>query len=197
MLLIQISRTRPYALVVFGILAAALTLASGCATPTPPEISIEDVKGPYAWGSAERVSKVKRLWLSDQPDRAGFAAAKAAGVEVVIDLRASGERDWDEAPVVETLGLEYRNVPVRGSEAFDEATFAEIEAIVRDHAPSEILIHCSSGNRAAAWLTWHLVEGHGLPIAKAIEVGARAGMTNASIVSKTRALLEEDSTSTR
>ena len=128
-----------------------------------------------------RIGRAVFRIIAERPD---------AGIEVVIDLRVAGERDWDEASVAETLGLAYHNVPIPGQEPFDVATFDEIETLLLEHPSSKILVHCSSGNRAAAWITTHLVRQHGLSSADAVAIGRRAGMTKPAIVTKTKTFLE-------
>jgi len=162
-------------------LVMTCALISGClhSDPTPDE-----VQDPVTWGAAKSVRRIRHLWIADQPDAAGFDAAKSAGVRVVIDLRAPGERDWDEAALVESRGLAYYNVPVVGSEPFSRAAFEEVERLVKANKGEQILIHCSSGNRAAGWLTAHLVEAHDMPFESALVIGRRAGITRDPIVAK-------------
>ena len=183
-------------------LASAAIAALGCASspdtetpsvatasPAPAAFSPGDVTGPFTWGAATRVTHLRHLWFADQPDEAGFAAAKAEGVTLVIDLRAPTERDWDERAVVEGLGLAYANVPVTG-DAFDPAAFARIEALVQAQQGAPTLIHCSTSNRAGAWLAAHLVEAHGLSRDDALAIGRRAGITNEKIVERLDAYLD-------
>ena len=166
-------------------LVAAHALAKGALSP-------DAVEGPIVWGEATRVTHLSHLYFADQPDVAGFEAAKKAGVTTVIDLRAPAERDWDERAVVEGMGLTYYNAPVTG-DAFDPAVFRQIEAWVAEHPDDEILIHCSSSNRVGAWLAVHLVEKHGLAEEEAIEIGRRAGITQEAMELKVRAYLAQPS----
>ncbi len=162
-------------------------LVASIAWPAAGEEAItpDDVEGPMTWGAATRVTRLHHLYFADQPDAAGFEAAKAAGVVAVIDLRAPGERDWDERAVVEGLGLAYENVPVTG-DAFDPEAFARIEALVAERHPDKILVHCSTSNRVGGWLATHLVTQHGLAVDDAIAVGRRAGITNDVIEQRAR-----------
>jgi protein tyrosine phosphatase (PTP) superfamily phosphohydrolase (DUF442 family) len=151
----------------------------------------DGVQGPFVWGSADDVTRVGQLWLSGQPDDAGLRAAKKNGVTWVIDLRAPGERDWDEAAAAKAAGLQYENIPVEPGKPFVEAAFAEISELVESHPDDQILLHGSAGNRAAAWLTTELVRKDGMPFAEALEIGRRAGITKPEVVAKTAALLGE------
>jgi protein tyrosine phosphatase (PTP) superfamily phosphohydrolase (DUF442 family) len=178
---------------------AVLALASACwmlgllvaaRAGAEPPITPDDVKGPMTWGAATRVTHLRHLYFADQPDAAGFEAAKQAGVLTVIDLRAPGERDWDERALVEGLGLAYYNVPVEGG-AFDRAAFERIEALVAQAGPEPILLHCSSSNRVGGWLATHLVTRHGLSEEEALAVGRRAGITKEPIERSVEAYLEK------
>jgi protein tyrosine phosphatase (PTP) superfamily phosphohydrolase (DUF442 family) len=139
-------------------------------------VTPEDVEGPYVWGSAKNVTRLGHLWFSAQPDAVGLAAARDAGVEVVIDLRDPSERGWDEALVVEGLGLVYHSVPVSGA-AFDPEALARIQSLVEENAEEQILIHCSSANRVGGWLAVSLVENRGMTEEDALAVGRRVGIT--------------------
>lgn len=152
---------------------------------------MDEVQGPFVWGSADNVTRVRHLWLARQPDEAGLRAAKDHGVTLVLDLRAPGERDWDEAAVAKAVGLQYENIPIAEKGPFSEEALSQIEAAVEAHPSDQILIHCSSGNRAAAWLTTHLVRRHGMRFDEALAIGRRAGITKPEIEAKTAAALGE------
>lgn len=171
-------------------LVCALGLAAGAARAEPP-LGPDDVEGPFSWGAATRVTHLSHLYFADQPDLAGFEAAKQAGVTTVIDLRGPGELDWDERAAVESLGLTYYSVPVVG-ERFEPDAFERIESLVEAHHDEPILIHCSTSNRVGGWLATHLVSRHGLTRDEAVEVGRRAGITKDVIVERVDVYLSRD-----
>jgi cytochrome c peroxidase len=152
-------------------------------------VRLDEVEGPYVWGSAQNVTRVRHLWLSAQPDEEGLRAAKENGVTLVVDLRAPGERGWDEAAAAERVGLDYENVVVPKDGPFPTDAFARIEALVESRPDEQILIHCSSGNRSAAWLTTHLVGEHGMGFTAALAIGQRTGLTSDEMVAKAAAYL--------
>jgi len=170
-------------LLLAGCLAAHGALL-GCANLRPHAVTVGEVQAPVQWGAAKNVRRLRHLWIADQPDAAGFETAKRAGVKVVIDLREPGEREWDEAAAVRSLGLEYYNVPVARKAPFSRDAFGEIEGLLQAHHGEQILVHCSSGNRAAGWLSTHLVDAHHMSLDSALEVGKRAGITTDAIVEK-------------
>lgn len=159
-----------------------LALAADVLTP-------EDVTGPEAWGSLEGVMRVRHLALAAQPDADALAVAREKGAVAVVNLRAPSEQEglgFDEQRVVQALGMTYTQVPVAGPEPYDAATLAAIEAAVAAHEGELVLVHCSSGNRAAGWLALHLVEGHGMDLAPSLEVARRAGLRSPELEAKVR-----------
>ena len=85
-------------------------------------------------------------WLvtAGQPGEAQFAAAKAAGITTVIDLRDPMEaRPFDEAATLARLGIAYRNIPVNAG-SLDDATMAAVLAALREAAGTPTMLHCAS-----------------------------------------------------
>ncbi len=167
-------------------LRLALMLAFAAATAACPPAS-EDAT--LDWGSARDVKQHFNLHLAGQPDAAGLTAAKKAGVSVVIDLRDPSEHDWDEATAARELGLAYHSVPVDGQELSRDA-MQRIDAIVGENDDKGILIHCASGNRAAAWLAIHLAEQEGMDPAEALAIGRKAGLTKDALAANVTRYLE-------
>ncbi len=165
--------------------AAVISLILPWSTAAEDAFTPDDVKGPLTWGSATRVTQLSRLFFADQPDAIGIDAARAAGVEVVINMRAPSEIDWDEKAAVEKAGIEYYNVEVSGP-TFDRNQFERIESLVASNPNEKILIHCGSSNRAGGWLATHLVTRHGMSEDEALEVGRRAGITKQAIEKRVR-----------
>jgi protein tyrosine phosphatase (PTP) superfamily phosphohydrolase (DUF442 family) len=170
------------------IVMVALAAAMGCGQQSNGPSSAE---GPFVRGAAD---DVHQLWFAGQLDRAGFEAAKETGIDVVINLRAPSELDWDEAAAVESLGMAYYNVPVVGP-SFDPGAFAEIERLVEEHPGQQTLIHCSSSNRAGGWFATHLVDRHEMSLDDALAAGRATGITKDAIVTRVREYLERSADS--
>jgi uncharacterized protein (TIGR01244 family) len=143
-------------------LVAALLAISFAAYSAQP-VTQDDVIGPEYWGAASNVTHVRHLYFSEQPDRAALQRAKENGISTVINLHEPDESDWNEQVVVEQLGLTYINVPISSqSNTLDPQAIAAISAAVEASNGAPVLLHCSTGNRAAAWFAVHLVEDHRL-----------------------------------
>jgi len=172
-----------FALLIFALAPAAHAEAGDAIAPN-------DVKGPTTWGGAANVTQLGRLYFSGQPDQAGLAAARGAGVDVVINLRAPGELDWDEKAAVEALGMEYHNVPIDGAR-FTTDAIERIDALVAADEERKVYLHCSSSNRVGGWLAIHLATRDGLDEEAALAVARRAGITKEAIEKGVHAYLEE------
>ncbi len=179
--------------------AILLLLTGACsagrgATPLDQGVALSEVGGPQTWGAATNVVQVKRLYLSEQPDKASIEKAKSAGVGIVINLREDREMTWDEAAAVEDAGLIYYQVPVASEGAsLPAAAMRRISELVNQHPDQRIWLHCSSGNRASAWLAVHLVQDHGMTTDSAIALAAKTGLTKPALEQRTRHFLETGS----
>lgn len=147
---------------------------------------------PQVWGGARNVVRFGQLFLSEQPDAATFDLAREKGISMVINLRAPAEFDWDEQNAAKDAGLNYYNIPLIGEEhSFDPQVINQLSAVVKQHGNDPILVHCSSGNRASAWLAIYLVNEHNIDLEKAIALAKKTGLTKPAIEAKIRRYLTE------
>ncbi|HEU4698363.1 MAG TPA: sulfur transferase domain-containing protein [Gemmatimonadales bacterium] len=127
-------------------------------------------------GTVNATQALPNLVTGGQPGRAQLEAFKAAGGEVVLDLRDPMEpRDFDEPATARALGLEYENVPVRPGAA-DDAVLERILAVLRQNAGRQVLLHCASANRVGGALIPHLMLDHGLSEDGAVQQAMRIGL---------------------
>lgn len=155
-------------------------------------ITSADFSEPQTWGAMKNVVGVKHLYISGQPDEAALIEARENGVAAVINLRGADEIDWDEEAAVNALGIGYYNIPiVPGDTGLDAGAVAAITKLVGQYKGQKILLHCSSGNRASAWLAVHLVHDHGMPADSAIELAKHASLTKPEAETMVREFLGE------
>jgi protein tyrosine phosphatase (PTP) superfamily phosphohydrolase (DUF442 family) len=171
-------------------LAAAL-LTIGAASRAEEAVRLDQIQGPITWGENEQAIRVGRFWIAGTMNAQALQQSAHSGVGVVINLRDPTEPAWDEATTAADLGLVYQNIPVAKDAPFSAAAFDQIEAVVRAHPGETILLHCSTGNRAAAWLATHLVREQDMSVAAAIAAARKAGMTKAETEAKLRAFLAQ------
>src|SRR4051812_39546885 len=111
-----------------------------------------------------------------QPTEAQLRAFKAAGGEVVLDLRDPMEsRSIDEPGLVRELGIEYVNVPVRAG-SVDDTTMERILGALRQSKDKTLFFHCGSGNRVGGALIPHLILDHGMEEQDAVDQAMRVGL---------------------
>ena len=122
------------------------------------------------------------LATSGQPGPQHFAALKAAGVQVIFDIRDPMEpRPFDEPSVVRGLGMRYENVSVRQG-ALDDAMMEAVLAVLRTHADKPMLLHCASANRVGGVLIPYLILDHGMSEDDAVQAAMRVGLRGADLL---------------
>jgi len=106
----------------------------------------------------------ERLLTSGQPNESQLASARAAGVEVVINLAMHDDPRYslqDEPGTVESLGMTYVHIPVQFG-APTEANLLAFFAAMDAHRGRALLVHCGANYRVSAFLGLYnmLKRGH-------------------------------------
>jgi protein tyrosine phosphatase (PTP) superfamily phosphohydrolase (DUF442 family) len=123
-------------------------------------------------------------WLATagQPTAEQFAAARDAGVKVVIDLRDPMEpRPFDEAATLNALGISYINVPVV-SGALSDQVMEKVLAAVRAHANEPTILHCASANRVGGALIPYFIVDQGMDEQAAVDAAMAVGLRSAELM---------------
>jgi protein tyrosine phosphatase (PTP) superfamily phosphohydrolase (DUF442 family) len=132
-------------------------------------------------GVPNAAQPLPKVVTGGQPGAAHFQALRAAGLEIVLDIRDPMEpRACDEAAEVRKAGLEYVCIPVT-SELSDEL-MEELLAVVRGSGDRPLLFHCASGNRVAGPMIAHLILDHGMTEENAVTEGMKMGLRSAEIM---------------
>jgi len=127
-------------------------------------------------GVVNAAQPLPNLATSGQPRAEQFEALRAAGAEVILDIRDPMEpRPLDEAEVVRKLGMEYVNVSVRQG-ALDDSTMEAVLAELRRNRERPVLLHCASANRVGGVLIPYLILDHAMEEAEAVETAMRIGL---------------------
>src|SRR5688500_12691553 len=112
-----------------------------------PILAEEAPAGP-GFGIPNATQPEDGLLLAGQPTAKQLKALAKAGYKTVIDLRLPEEdQGFDEAKAARKADLEYSNIPVM-PEILDAST-VKFFLTVLGNAQRPVLIHCSSGARAA------------------------------------------------
>jgi protein tyrosine phosphatase (PTP) superfamily phosphohydrolase (DUF442 family) len=155
-------------------------------------------KHPHSVENAQSVGTMKSLkrygpmTFAGQPDLKTIKSLKSQGYEIVINLRGKNEfKKFNEEKAVRNQDMEYIQIPFfTKQKEISRTAISEIHKVVRDNHNKKIFIHCSSGNRAAAWLGAHLYLDHGVDLEKSISVAKDLGMTKPKMEKKLRKFLK-------
>jgi protein tyrosine phosphatase (PTP) superfamily phosphohydrolase (DUF442 family) len=155
-------------LLALGTLLACADRASETVVADPTPCTIEGLRN---------CAEVGNMVIGSQPSQEVLEYLAAQGYETIVSTRAPEEIDWDEAAVVEALGMRFVNIPMPGPvEAISDeqlAAFAE----VMEGGEGRMLLHCGSGNRVAGlWGAW-LAEYEDVDPAEALRLAELGGMT--------------------
>jgi uncharacterized protein (TIGR01244 family) len=131
-----------------ALVALACAVAMGCATTSDKPAAAKSSTPPP--GFFDRTLDAGKVLVGGQPTRADVEAFKSRGVTDVVNLRTADEMKqvgFDEAALVEQLGLGYLSLPVEGASDF---TPELLEAFAQrvERAKGEVVLHCTSGARA-------------------------------------------------
>ncbi|MBS1765963.1 MAG: hypothetical protein JST05_00970 [Acidobacteria bacterium] len=127
------------------------------------------------------------------PTEATFASLKAAGITAVFNLRTDAEGDFRfEEAGSRAAGAAYDHCPV--DHAFSASALdlfrAKLNALPEG---ARILVHCASGNRAAAALLTAWVLDQHMPEPEAIALARKSGLTNPRLEAEALAYIRQRS----
>ena len=123
------------------------------------------------------VSPVNGITAAAQPDEAALEVCADAGYATVIDLRGTEEdRGFDEAAVVDDLGLHYVTLPIAGKDAISFDNARKLDGLL-DEYPGPVLVHCASSNRVGALLALR-ASLDGADDETALALGREGGLTS-------------------
>jgi uncharacterized protein (TIGR01244 family) len=126
------------------------------------------------------------LYTGGQPSPADWAALKARGVTMVVNLRPDAEMAGrNEAAEVAAAGMAYIGVPVAGADAVDGDNARRLWTLLKT-SDAPVFVHCASGNRAGALLAIGAARFGGMAPDAAIEFGRRAGLSSLEPVVRER-----------
>ena len=159
------------------LIASAITAGRADAQKLVKQDSIRSVPRPVLLDTAgqfqARYAKVgEDLFIAGQPTQGALRDMKAQGVTTVVNLRSPSEMQrigFDEAKLIEELGMEYVYLPVRGDAEFPytTATLAKFTQVMA-RADGKVLLHCTIAWRAShLWAAYLIQQGVPAPDALA------------------------------
>ena len=113
---------------------------------------------------------------------------KDLNIALVIDLKNTGESDFDEKSKLEELGIGYQSFSISNLEDLDFLDVRRFGDIFEEHSGS-ILITCMSGNRVGGIMALYayLICGHAKE--RSLKFGKDVGMTKESIIESVNKIL--------
>lgn len=112
-----------------------------------------------------------------QPSVAQLRAVALAGVKTIVNLCALNECGWNEAEVVENLGMCYVAIPVPDASGVTAENARRLHEVLDDAGNRPVIVHCGSGNRVGALFALRAFHAQGRDAESAIEQGRLAGLT--------------------
>jgi protein tyrosine phosphatase (PTP) superfamily phosphohydrolase (DUF442 family) len=133
-------------------------------------------------GVANACQILPHVITGGQPNAAQLRALKNAGGAIVLDIRDPMEpRPVDERGLVQELGMEYVNVPVRAG-SLDDATLERILSVLRNAGDRTVFFHCGSGNRVGGALVPYFILDQKMEEQDAIDQAMRVGLRSAEMM---------------
>jgi protein tyrosine phosphatase (PTP) superfamily phosphohydrolase (DUF442 family) len=104
--------------------------------------------------------------------------AKEKGVRTVINLCPPAEAcDYDEAALVQELGMHYVNIAVAGPADLTAENARRLADAMQEAGPGHpVLLHCASGNRVGALMALKARLVDQKSAAEALAIGRAAGL---------------------
>jgi uncharacterized protein (TIGR01244 family) len=119
-----------------------------------------------------------QVYRGGQPEPEGFANLAALGIKTVVDLRWTGEHSQaDEQRIVESTGMRYVSVPMKGMATPDASSVAAVLALLENSA-GPVFVHCQRGaDRTGAVIACYRIQHDGWGAKSALEEAGSFGMS--------------------
>ena len=161
---------------------AVLALTVGCSSKSKSEGTTDDYKVAETGSGYEYYSVNDMYFIGPQPTAENIKEFKSdLDIGVVINLRSRRENkklDFDPKKVSKSVGIAYHNIPLMKRGAPSDMAMAKIEKIIMQNDGKRVLLHCSSGNRAAAWYAAYMAKKTRMTTDAAIENAKKVGLRN-------------------
>jgi uncharacterized protein (TIGR01244 family) len=154
-----------------------------------PELAAaEPVSG---WPDTNRVSRAGRVFFAGQPSEAALRLVAREGIVLVINLLPAewmADVPFDEAAMVESLGMRYEVIPMDPPRITPEGVdrFAEVLATT----DGSVLLHCKTSNLVGGVWAAYLARERGVGWAEALGLGRAAGLYKPPTIESARQAAE-------
>lgn len=166
--------------------AAARPASAAAPSPAPAQAAVPASAATPAQPASKWHQPRPRLFTGGQPAPADWAALKALGVTMVVNLRPDAEMAGrNEAAEVAAAGMAYIGIPVAGAKAVDADNARRLWTLLKA-SDGPVFVHCASGNRVGALLAISAAHSGGMAPDAALEFGRAAGLTSLEPVVRER-----------
>lgn len=148
------------------------------------------------WPGCEKVFMHESIYLSSAPNDQALHQAKSAGVHMVINLVEPYEQRWDERTAAESLGMDYKVVPVSVTHPSD-ASVERFMKIMNEVNDRQLLIHCDAAGRALAMWAIYLGCAKGYTPQAALAQAEQAGLSHEGLKKFVLSYLERHAATAR
>lgn len=179
---------RRSSLAVILVFSGPILLASACDSVQEKAATPETIEAPAASmeplpetleveGFQAVLAMAGDVYIAGQPSREAIDWLEAQGVTTVVNLRTQPEMDnrdrvpFDEAAVLDSLGLAYVHIPLGGEENPYTPDAVDRFAEAVEAAEGKVLLHCTVGWRASHMWAAYLVRYRGMELNEAIAHG--------------------------
>jgi len=113
-----------------------------------------------------------QIFIGGQPDESNIQQLHDEGFAGIVNLRTVDDEGYlaEEEHLVESIGLDYAEIPVSPPLLDDLAVQRFSSAVSRD-AAQKTYVHCGSGGRAGLLTLLHLAVANGWTLQEAFETG--------------------------
>ena len=161
-----------------AIVAALLLSGTSDAQKLVGDAQIQSLPAPVLLDTAgmflDRYARVgDDFYIGGQPTDRALREMKKAGVTTVINLRMPQEMErigFDEAKLVNELGMKYVHIPMRGGDgeqSYSPQTLRKFADAMKA-ADGKVLLHCTVAWRASHIWAAYLIQERGVPDADAL-----------------------------
>jgi protein tyrosine phosphatase (PTP) superfamily phosphohydrolase (DUF442 family) len=154
----------------FGFLAIHLSANEPAAKPDTRDLTLLNEK--------ENLFRAGDFYLGGQPSEETLRLLKEQGVKMIINLRSEKEMEvfkekgYNEDSLAADLGMEYKLLPISGSDAYNPENLEAFAEMVNDY-PGKVFIHCYGCYRATYLLLAWMIEYRGYTVEETVEFGRK------------------------
>lgn len=141
-----------------------------------PALAADPAPAPAGVGNFHQVND--HVYRGAQPTPQGFQSLAKMGVKTIIDLRESGKRSVQEQKLVESLGMHYVSIPMKGMSAPSPSEVSKVLALFEAGDSGPVFIHCRRGaDRTGTVVACYRISHDGWKNEQALKEAKAFGMS--------------------